>query len=37
MEYDTKVANFCEKKIYPNQPEYINAFFSIVFMLYKYT
>ena len=33
MEYDTKVANFCEKKIYPNQPEYINAF-SALFLCY---
>jgi len=26
MEYNTVLVNFCERKLYPNQPEYINAF-----------
>ena len=33
MNYSDQVSNFCEKQLFPNQPEYINAF-SAFFLCY---
>jgi hypothetical protein len=36
MEYDTKLIKFCERKLYPDRPEYINAFSALYMCCISY-
>ena len=37
MNYDTIVSHFCEKKLYPYQPEYINAISALYISYISFT
>ena len=36
MEYNLVLNNFCERKLYPNRPEYLNAFSALYISAISY-